>query len=242
MTDTNNIALDTEVTKINPKGRGGWVAVAVALIMTWEGFAAVGYHSSIDPGGVNTIGYGHIENVTIGEKITKIQAGILLAKDLPRYEAQVERAIHVPMPGYRHGAILSFDYNVGGGALLRSSVARYINAGEWEKGCDALLLYVKSNGQFRQGLLNRRTAERKLCYNQNEPPLPSEEVVKLARVNVDQQTADKEAAAERITPAPKAAPAPKPAPVVQQNEPGIVVTPAPKLSLTTRIYLWFMEK
>lgn len=173
----NNVELDTRKTAINPKGRGGWVAVAVALIMTWEGYAAVGHHDPIDPPGVNTIGYGHIEDVHIGDRVTKIQAGEILAKDLPRYEAQVEKCIHVPMPGYRHAAILSFDYNVGGGALCRSSVARYINAGDWQRGCDALLLYNKANHRYIQGLENRRQAERKLCYNTNEPPIPDEEVL-----------------------------------------------------------------
>ena len=198
-----NIALDTAVTKVNPKGRGGWVAVAVTLIMTWEGFAPTGYHDRIDPPGVNTVGYGHIENVQIGEKITKVQAGVLLADDLPRYEAQLEHCIHVPMPGYRHAAIISFTYNVGGGALCKSSVARYINAGAWEKGCDALLLYDKANHRVVTGLENRRKAERKLCYNQNEPPLPDSEVAKEPHVNVDQKAADAEAAAVAL--APKAA-------------------------------------
>jgi lysozyme len=200
MTDTNNAELDTRVTPINPKGRGGWVAVAVALIMAWEGFAPVGYHDRIDPKNVNTIGYGHIENVTIGERITKVQAGVLLSKDLPRYEKQVERCIKVPMPGYRHAAIISFTYNVGGGALCKSSVARYINADEWQKGCDALLLYDKANGRTLPGLENRRKAERKLCYNVNEPPLPDSEVMKEKHVNVDQATADKEAAAAAVAP------------------------------------------
>jgi lysozyme len=164
--------------------------------MAWEGFAPVGYHDRIDPKGVNTIGYGHIENVTIGQRITKVQAGVLLAKDLPKYEKQVERCIKVPMPGYRHAAIVSFTYNVGGGALCKGSVARYINAGDWEKGCDALLLYDKANGRVITGLENRRKAERKLCYNVNEPPLPSSEVMALRHENVDQQVADAEAAAE----------------------------------------------
>jgi lysozyme len=224
VSDTNNIPLDTQVTKINPKGRGGWVAVAVALIVTWEGFAPTGYHDRIDPPGVNTIGYGHIEDVQIGDKITKVQAGVLLSKDLPRYEKQVERCIKVPMPGYRHAAIISFTYNVGGGALCKSSVARYINAGEWQKGCDALLLYDKANGRWIQGLENRRKAERKLCYNVNEPPIPADEVMVQDHVNVDQATADKEAAAVTIVP--------------KQEQP-ITVAPAPKRN---GIVDWFMEK
>jgi lysozyme len=224
----NNPALDNAPTPINPKGRGGWVAAAVALIVAWEGFAPVGHHDPIDPRGVNTIGYGHIENVQIGDRVTKVQAGVILANDLPRYEKQVERCIHVPMPGYRHAAIISFTYNVGGGALCKSSVARYINAGEPDKGCDALLLYNKANGRVIQGLKNRRIAERKLCLNNNEPPLPHEDVMAEPKHNVDQKTADKEAKAVDLHAPMK----------------GVTVTPAPGPTdpVGQRILDWFMEK
>ena len=200
MSDTNNVELDTAVTKINPKGRGGWVAVTVACLVTFEGLTnvhggmSVGTHQSFDPKGVNTVCYGHIEDVKIGDKYTKIQCQKMLANDLPRYEAQLERCITVPMPGYRHAGILSFTYNVGGGVpaknghpahggLCGSSVAKYINAGQWEKGCDALLLYDKAAGRVLPGLVARRKAERKMCYNLDEPPLPNEEVLAEGRKN-----------------------------------------------------------
>jgi lysozyme len=210
MSDTNNPALDNKVTPINPKGRGGWVAVAVMLLVGFEGMTnirggdSVGTHQSFDPKGVNTVCYGHIENVHIGDRYTKIQCQKMLADDLPRYEKMVENCINVPMPGYRHAAILSFTYNIGGGVpakngrpahggLCGSSVARYINAGQPEKGCDALLLYDKAVGKVLPGLVRRRQAERKMCYNSGEPPLPDVEVMKGPHFNVDQATAAKEA-------------------------------------------------
>jgi len=248
----SNPQLDTKITAVNPKGRAGWVAVAVITIMAWEGFAPVGHHDPIDPKGVNTIGYGHIEDVQIGDKITKVQAGQLLAKDLPRYEAQVEKCIHVPMPGYRHGAIVSFTYNVGGGALCKSSVARYINAGQPEKGCDALLLYDKAVGKVIKGLQNRRANERKLCLNSNEPPLPDKGVMKEAHVNVDQAQADKEAAAVVVAKPAVAEPAiQKPAtkkpvtvtiPGSKSPSAQIEIAPAVPLPWYTRLANWFMEK
>ena len=218
----SNVELDTRKTAINPKGRGGWVAIAVSLLMTYEGLTnyhggySVGEHQSFDPKGVNTVCYGHIEDVHIGDKYTKIQCEKMLADDLPRYEAQLERCVHVPMPGYRHAAIFSFTYNVGGGALCKSSVARYINAGEPEKGCDALLLYDKAAGKVLPGLVARRKSERKLCYNSDEPPLPSDEVMALPHVDVDQITAEKEAKAVVVRPKPAPTPAPT-APVTPQR-------------------------
>jgi lysozyme len=238
MSQIEPVPLDTVKTPVNPTGRGGWVAVAVVVIMTWEGFAAVGHHDPIDPKGVNTIGYGHIENVSIGDRVTKVEAGKLLTADLPRYEKQVEHCIHVPMPGYRHAAIISFTYNVGGGALCKSSVARYINAGEPNKGCDALMLYVKSNGKFRQGLQNRRTAERKLCLDNNEPPLPNKEVMAEPTHDVDQAVANKEAAAVPLPRVPSA----------KMKPPELVPVIVPKPVAPTSIHWysgvvnWFMEK
>ena len=202
-----------KVTPINPKGRGGWVAVTVTVLVLFEGMTnvhggkSVGEHQSFDPKGVNTVCYGHIEDVHIGDTYTKIQCEKMLANDLPRYEAMVERCIHVPMPGYRHAAILSFTYN---------------NAGSPEKGCDALLLYDKAAGRVLPGLVKRRQAERKMCYNVGEPPLPDAEVMKEAHVNVDQATAVKEAKKIDLT------------------EP--VVKPATPAPANSGVLHWLMEK
>ncbi len=129
----------------------------------FEGYAPVGHHDPIDPPGVNTICYGHIEGVKIGERKTKEQCMELLKQDLPKYDKQVKAAIHVPLPPQRYAAILSFTYNVGGGALKKSSVARHLNAGDVQKGCDALLLYVYANGKPIRGLKIRREKERAMC-------------------------------------------------------------------------------
>jgi lysozyme len=244
----NNPALDNAVTPINPKGRGGWVAATVTCLVIFEGLTnvhggnSVGTHQSFDPRGVNTVCYGHIEDVQIGDKYTKIQCEKMLANDLPRYEKMVERCIHVPMPGYRHAAILSFTYNIGGGVpakngrrakggLCGSSVARYINAGEPDKGCDALLLYDRAAGRVLPGLVSRRKAERKMCYNVGEPPIPNEEVMKEAHINVDQSAAVKEAKQIDVT-----------APVVKPKEFGNSHENAPVPAQGSGILHWLMEK
>jgi lysozyme len=139
------------------------LALAVSSITVYEGFAPVGHHDRIDPPGVNTVCYGHIENVRIGERHTKQQCEVMLEGDLPRYDAMVTKAIHVPLPPHRHAALLSFTYNVGGGALARSSVARRLNAGDVKGGCNALLMYDRANGRVVPGLLTRRKSEREWC-------------------------------------------------------------------------------
>ena len=143
--------------------KAGWVAIAVTIISGFEGLSTYAYHDRIDPPKVNTVCYGHIEDVQLGDHYTKIQCQEMLASDLPKYEDMVQKCIHVPMPAHRHAAIISFTYNVGGGALCRSSVALFLNEGKVEQACDALLRYDRANGKVIQGLENRRKAERTLC-------------------------------------------------------------------------------
>lgn len=150
-----------------PRGKMAWVAIAVAIICPFEGLALHAHHDRIDPKGVNTVCYGHIEDVQLTDSYTKVQCQEMLAADLPRYEALVEKCIHVPMPPHRHAAIISFTYNVGGGNLCKSSVARKLNAGDVHGGCNALLLYNRAVGVEIQGLTNRRIAERKLCLQED---------------------------------------------------------------------------
>ncbi len=153
----------TDVPSGRPIRGKGWVPIAVGSIMAFEGLILVGWHDRIDPPGVNTVCYGHIEDVQVGDRHTKIQCQEMLAKDLPRYEAMVNKCIKVPLPDHRKAAIVSFTYNVGGGALCKSSVARKLNVNDVQGGCDALLLYDRANGKVIPGLHTRRVAERKMC-------------------------------------------------------------------------------
>ena len=144
-------------------GATGAGALIVSMLVAFEGFAPVGHHDKIDPPGVNTVCYGHIEGVKIGDRYTKEQCIELLKKDIPRYEAMVKSVIKVPMPPHRYAAIVSFTYNVGVGNLRKSSVARHLNAGRVKQACDALLLYNRANGKVIRGLQIRRAKERADC-------------------------------------------------------------------------------
>jgi lysozyme len=206
------------------------VPIAVAVLLTLEGTVLVGYHDRIDPPGVNTVCTGHIEDVHIGDRYTRIECKDMLAKDLPRYEAMVQRCIHVPMPDYRHAAILSFTYNVGGGkpathnrpakgGLCGSSVARKLNAGDVKGGCNALLLYDRANGKIIPGLERRRKAERIMCLsdanNPNAtieagPPVPPELHIDILRPDNPQPIISVVPDKEKVIVVPEPAPQPQP--------------------------------
>ena len=145
----------------------GVAAAASAFLMTWEGTTLVAKHERIDPPGVITVCNGITNydqsDLKEGDRFTTEQCAEMLADALPRYEAQLRACITGDQPPKRHVALLSFVYNLGQGTLCRSSVAKFINAGNVRAGCDAMLLYNRANGVVLRGLDRRRRAERELC-------------------------------------------------------------------------------
>jgi lysozyme len=60
-------------------------------------------------------------------------------------------------------ALCSWTYNLGTGALQRSSLRRlYLNDGRYEEAADEFLRWVFCNGRRLRGLVYRRTDERAL--------------------------------------------------------------------------------
>jgi lysozyme len=65
--------------------------------------------------------------------------------------------------GPRFSALCLWTYNLGSGALQRSSLRRlYLNDGRYEEAADELLRWVFCNGKRLRGLVLRRTDERAL--------------------------------------------------------------------------------
>src|SRR5262245_40143338 len=147
-------------------------ALTVAALTQWEGMDRVAQHFSIDPPGVITVCYGmtnYDRPLKTGQEFTEDECKAFLLHDIPKYEAQAAKCIPglYEMPAHRRAAINSFTYNVGGGALCKSSVAKYLNAGDIEKGCGALLLYTRANGKVLRGLERRRQFERSWCLRED---------------------------------------------------------------------------
>ena len=57
----------------------------------------------------------------------------------------------------------TLTYNIGVGAFCRSTARRRLNAGNVRGACDAATWFNKAGGRKIPGLVNRRTAEHKLC-------------------------------------------------------------------------------
>ena len=131
----------------------------VDLVKQFEGLSLTAY---VCPAGVLTIGYGHTgPNVTRGMRITQAQAEALLAQDLQRFADIVNANVRVRLNRNQIGALVSFTFNVGGGALRTSTLLRRLNAGEDPNRVarEEMPRWNRGGGQVLQGLVRRREAE-----------------------------------------------------------------------------------
>jgi GH24 family phage-related lysozyme (muramidase) len=130
----------------------------IALVQLFEGFSPVAYDC---PGGYQTIGYGHVilPDEDFSDGITKQWAEELLKRDLRLAEAALRRLIAVPLSDGQFDALVSFTFNLGAGALQRSTLRRKVNAGMHDDVPRELLRWVYAGGQKLAGLIRRREAE-----------------------------------------------------------------------------------
>ena len=85
-----------------------------------------------------------------------------LQSDIERkYEPKVRALVKVPLSEDSMGALISFAYNCGPGALARSTLLKRVNNRQWSGVPEAFERYKYSNGKVFAGLLRRRRAEAK---------------------------------------------------------------------------------
>lgn len=149
---------------INKKVAGGAAGAALAIAMTlvtqWEGTELDSYQDAV---GIWTVCTGHTATAAPNQTRTQAECDELLASDMGAAFAAVDRYIDVPLEPETQAAFASFTFNVGAGALQRSTLARLANSGDIEAACKQLLRWVYASGQRLRGLANRRAAELKRC-------------------------------------------------------------------------------
>ena len=153
--------------------------------MTERGLLALARHEGIVPGpyrdaaGTWTFGIGHTAAAGAPDPVemprgmpADLNAAIreafrIFRGDLARYEADVRRAIAVPLKPHQFDALVSFHYNTGG--IAWAALTRHLNAGDREAAAKAFL-----NWRRPASVIPRREAERDLFRDGRYPtgPIP----------------------------------------------------------------------
>jgi lysozyme len=146
---------------------------ALALIEEFEScLRKVGpdlYAPYLDPVKIPTVGIGSIwrkdgSRVEITDPpITKAQCYELMNHELNmKCIPAVNRLITVPLHPLSYGALVSFTYNCGDGALKGSTLRKMINARRWSEVPAEFAKWRTAKGVVFAGLVRRRTAESKM--------------------------------------------------------------------------------
>ena len=133
----------------------------IEIVKSFEGLALRPY---VCAGGVNSVGYGATRgwdgrpfNMDM-EPITEA----FLVRDLESAEGWVRRLIKTSLSENSFSALTSFTFNVGGGALQRSTLRMKLNRGEVQNAADEFPKWKFANKRILAGLVRRRAAERSL--------------------------------------------------------------------------------
>ncbi len=170
---------------------------AVELIKAFEGIldgdpTTVNLDPYLCPAGYWTIGWGHVVTGPDGKMlkgadnkaqaravypagITRDEADTLLADDVRRFAAGVERAVKVPISDTQFCALVSFAYNVGIGALEKSTLLRLLNEGNPDQVSAQMMRWTKAGGKELAGLRRRREAEAALWRSEAVAPTVAEQ-------------------------------------------------------------------
>lgn len=139
------------------------LVIAVPFIAKEEGCRLKPYRCAA---GVPTIGYGRTgRDITMSHPpITKAQAEAWLWEDARRFAvAALKRCPGLAdEPPYRLAAVTSFAFNLGTAAFAGSTLAKRIEAEDWDGAAEQFGRWVRAGGKVLQGLVNRRAREARL--------------------------------------------------------------------------------
>jgi len=142
--------------------------VAVPFVGGWEGKRNRAYLDTIANPPVWTVCYGETRGVGPNDYKTDVQCLGMLRAGLAEFRGKLHTYFSVftkadRLTPERDTAYLSLAWNAGVGGIGKSTAVRRLNAGDIAGGCTALTWWNKAGGRVIRGLVNRRTAEAKLC-------------------------------------------------------------------------------
>lgn len=140
----------------------------LSIIKKHEGLVLKPY---LCPAGVPTIGYGNTfypngDKVRMTDPpISEVQAENILKYILTRFESGVNRYVQREINQNQFDALVSFAYNVGLGALQKSTLLKRINSNPLDSDIRfQFSRWNKANGRVLRGLTRRRKEEADLYF------------------------------------------------------------------------------
>ena len=128
----------------------------VKRVAEFEGLRTKAYKC---PGGVWTIGYGHTEGVAGATRCDRLQAEAWLREDLAVAAGEVD-ALGLELTQGQAEALVDFVFNLGIGALKRSTLLKFIREGYATEDIQAeFRRWVYAGGSVQNGLVKRREWE-----------------------------------------------------------------------------------
>lgn len=135
----------------------------IEVIKQHEGLRLKAY---LDPVGVWTIGWGHTRRVKPGQHISLEQAQEFFALDLSDAAACVIANVRVELTQGQFDALVSFVFNLGCGALRRSTLLKHLNNGQHPLAAKEFTRWNKGGGRVLRGLTRRREDEQMMFRNE----------------------------------------------------------------------------
>ena len=141
---------------------------AIELIKKYEGCKLVAYQCSAK---VWTIGFGSTfyENgakVQIGDTITQHRAESLLLITANKFAVEVRKLVKSNLNDKQMAALISFAFNLGMGALSKSSLLKLVNSNPSSPQIrNEFMKWINAGGKPLNGLIRRRKAEADLYFS-----------------------------------------------------------------------------
>lgn len=117
------------------------------------------------PAGVWTVGFGVTEGVTADTHWTREEADAAFGREMAKHEKAVQQLVTVSITQNQFDALVSFSYNVGSGALAKSTLLKKLNKRDYLGAADEFRHFTKARDPktnkkvVLKGLVRRRKAE-----------------------------------------------------------------------------------
>lgn len=146
--------------------------MGLKLIKAYEGYRPV---DRTLVSGQRVVGYGHRLTTDQAVMLSKPQAEDLLKDDLAPFIDMVNENVHAPLSQSQFDALVSFAYNIGPKAFLKSDTLRALNNGRPLDAANGFDIWRKSeiDGKIYvvDALMRRRTAEKALFLRPEGRPI-----------------------------------------------------------------------